>query len=134
MNKHIIYLAGPIDYCSDDECVVWRDELIKNWGNSFGFLNPLDKDLRGKKYQDFEIVEPDKAMIDKADIVLANITRLSHGTPMEIIYAWEREKDVFVVSPGPVSPWVSYHSQEIFQSLGEAMTSLVEKFLTIGSA
>ena len=47
---------------------------------------------------------------------------------MEIFYAWERGKDVLIVSDDKISPWVSYHSKVQFSGVQEAMSYLVEYY------
>jgi len=77
-----------------------------------------------------EIVESDKNDINGCDILLANVWKIGVGTSMEILYAWERHKDVYIVAPdGKVSPWISYHSAKVFPSI-EAAVDFIRYFYT----
>ena len=44
--KLTIYLAGPINGCSDDECNNWRDSFIKKMDGDYEFRNPMMRDYR----------------------------------------------------------------------------------------
>lgn len=117
-----LYLCGPINGCSDTEANDWRELVIGLWGGRC--INPMDRDYRGREAAAFrEIVELDKADIDAADALLVNHDRPSVGTSMEILYAWERGKPVFVVSrpDAVISPWLRYHATAIVQSFAEAV-------------
>lgn len=121
-----IYLAGPIFQCDDHECVAWRQEAKRRLSD-FEVIDPMEAtDYRGKTDQHHrEIVELDKARIDSADILLVNCTRVSMGTSMEILYAWERDKRVYAVyQDEQVNPWLLYHAEKIFPSLDEAIVYL----------
>ena len=86
----------------------------------------MDRDFRGMEDDaTLLIVEGDKLDIMKADIVLANYgdkPPSSVGTAMEILFAWEQHKPVFLVTTQPkISPWLKYHSTLIFNSLDDAI-------------
>jgi nucleoside 2-deoxyribosyltransferase len=124
MKKRLIYLAGPINGCTDEECKDWREYVKAQLGEE-NTLDPMRRDYRGREMECVdEIVEGDKADIDAATILLINYDRPSVGTSMEILYAWERGKKVIVVAaPGVrISPWLSYHSHKIFFSFENALT------------
>jgi nucleoside 2-deoxyribosyltransferase len=86
----------------------------------------MDRDYRGVTDQFVnEIVEGDKEDIDKADILLVNFVKPSVGTSMEILYAWERKKEVLVVTENnQISPWLIYHSTKIFKNIQEVVDYL----------
>ena len=71
-----------------------------------------------------EIIEGDKSDIDLSDIVIVNHTKPSDGTAMEIIYAWERKKVILTIVHGEYSPWITYHSTQLFNSLKYAIQHL----------
>lgn len=127
MYKLTIYLAGPINDCSNEECNNWREHITSNLLGNYAFRNPMDRDYR-EQYtlinMSPEIVELDKRDIDLSDIVIANITKHSAGTAMEMIYAWERQKVIVAIAnPGvKLSPWHIYHSTKIAYSLDEAVS------------
>lgn len=129
MNK-TVYLAGAIDRVSPEFAMSWRREATKRLeAAGYQVLDPTqDKnlehpDVNTTLYTPEQIVEADKAMIDKADIILAEISRPDIpyvGTSMEILYAWERGKKIFVWG-GSRSYWIRYHAHFIFQDLTDAL-------------
>jgi nucleoside 2-deoxyribosyltransferase len=121
-----VYLAGPINGCTDDEALTWRDTV--RYRVNATCIDPMRRDYRGREDECVnDIVEMDKKDIDRADIVLANCWQVSWGTAMEILYAWEHRKRVIAVVPDGVrvSPWLRYHA-EVMRSLDEALRILPE--------
>lgn len=122
-----IYLAGPINGCSDSEANDWRSAFKKLHSN---VLDPMARDYRGKEAENVAgIVEGDKSDIDACDAVLVWFERPSVGTSMEVLYAWERKKPVVVVNKSgkPISPWLAYHSIAIVNSADEALNRFTVK-------
>lgn len=119
-NRIAIYLAGPIAGQPDSSCKGWRDLLISCDG-SVDWINPMDRDYRGAhSVPPAYVVEPDKADIDRAHVVIAMVEPVSVGTSMEILYAWERGIPVVAVAPGNmlyVSPWIKYHATHLTNEL-----------------
>lgn len=116
----LVYLAGPINGCTDDECMGWREtakQLLK-----LGTKDPMDRDYRGSEEMSVnELVDGDKQDIAKCVWLLANCPKPSYGTPMEILFAYERGVKVVVVVPeGRVSPWLTYHAREVFHTIEDA--------------
>jgi nucleoside 2-deoxyribosyltransferase len=110
-----VYLAGPINGCTDAEALDWRDDMTRRL-NGFNVISPMTRDYRGKESESVEeIVEGDKADIDGSDIVIAFCPKPSVGTSMEVFYAFEIGKIVIVYAPpgAPISPWLKYHSHQI---------------------
>jgi nucleoside 2-deoxyribosyltransferase len=131
MDKLTVYLAGPICGCNDSECNDWREYIIKELNGDYGFRNPMDRDYRDQYTQinmSPEIVELDKRDIDLSDIVIANITKHSAGTAMEMLYAWGRQKVVVAIANQGVqlSPWHIYHATKIVYSVDEAIKWIKE--------
>jgi len=130
MSKLTIYLAGPIQGCTDSQCNDWRDYVTKRVDVSlaprFQVLNPMDRDYRSK-YGDAsvvpEVIQLDKRDINNSDVLFANIIQYSAGTSMEVLYAWERDKIVVCVVPrdAVLSPWIVYHSTKLVHSLDEGI-------------
>lgn len=119
-----VYLAGPIQGCTDEQCKAWREYVKTLLPDT---LDPMRRDYRGIELESAdEIVEGDKLDIDDADALLVNFPAPSAGTCMEILYAWERFKKVVVVIPKEVklSPWVKYHSTFITDSFEKAVAYL----------
>ena len=113
-----VYLAGPINGCTDTEANGWRDAVRSDpLAQLAELLDPMARDYRGAEDSNVEaIVSGDKADIDSADAVLAYCWAPSYGTAMEILYAHERNKIVVVVS-GSRSPWLLAHSDLVTSSL-----------------
>lgn len=132
------YLAGPIANCDDAEAHDWRDFIVKRTEGKVNWHNPMDRDFRfydGKLDSNLFnnnteestmpdnivklIIDGDKAAIDDSDFCIFNCWKPSFGTPMEMIYAWERNKIVWSVVPDTVSlsPWIRYHSTAVVTNL-----------------
>jgi hypothetical protein len=120
--------------CTDEEAGAWRKAATLHL-NSYGIttLNPMDRDYRHYDYRDDpkavlpELVEEDKIDIEMSDVILCNFTKPSTGTAMELILAWQKHKRVIVVNPNglDLSPWVWYHSHEVYESMHEAYDHIV---------
>lgn len=112
-----VYLAGPMQGCTDAEMNDWRQELIQRMPNT-RFIDPTRRDYRGIEDTNVEaIVEQDKEDIDACELIVAYCPRPSVGTSMEIFYAWQQGQTVIIWAPpgAPVSPWLRYHSHAIYQ-------------------
>lgn len=129
----IVYLSGPINGCSDDAAINWRELFKRDYPGRT--IDPMDRDYRGK--EDFlyrEIVELDKLAIRHSDVVLANVTRKSAGTSMEIHYAATIGKPVVALTnPGiGISPWVRYHATVIC-FWGDSVIEAIERVRLAGT-
>ena len=130
-----VYLAGAIDHASPDFAVGWRREATARLkAAGYGVLDPTigkdfsDPNINTTAYTPKQIVETDKAMIKRADILLVEMSRDDIpyiGTSMEILYAWERGKEI-IVWGGSESYWVRYHASRIFKTLSEALDYIGE--------
>lgn len=121
-----VYLCGPINGCTDEESVDWREQAKKQFPKS---LNPMLRDYRGIESTSYrEIVELDKREVRSADVLLVNYTKPSVGTSMEIFYAWTLGIPVCVVAPrtARISPWLRYHSTTILHSFEDAYAWIKE--------
>lgn len=127
----IVYLAGGINGLSDSECNDWRTEA-KQLLVGFETLDPMRRDYRGREAECVnEIVHGDLIDIRKSNVVLAMCPRPSWGTAMEIYFARKKGKAVFtVVPPGPVSPWLTYHSK-VCRSLEDAVGEIRDLLRTL---
>lgn len=122
-----IYLCGPINGCTDEECRDWRELVKQLWGGPT--LDPMRRDYRGKEDQSVnEIVELDKIDVTNSDALLVSYDKPSVGTSMEVLYAFERGKLVVVVAAPEVriSPWLRYHSHRIVTTYADAVVYLRE--------
>ena len=130
-----VYLCGPMTGCTDEEAGGWRKAAAARL-SEYGIvsLDPMDRDYRHTKYDDDpesvlpDLVEEDKIDIEMSDVVLVNYTKVSVGTSMEIMLAWQRAKRVIVVAPKDttLSPWVWYHSHQVYHSMEEAYDHIIK--------
>jgi nucleoside 2-deoxyribosyltransferase len=123
----MIYLAGPINGCTDNEAVSWR-EIVKRRLGEKNCLDPMRRDYRGAEDDNVSaIVHGDLEDIRACGIMLANCWQVSWGTAMEIFFAHSLGKRVLTVLPEGtrVSPWLRYHA-EIFRSLDDALAAVKE--------
>ena len=119
--KPIVYLAGPIAGCTDDEAHGWRNETIKQFEDVYEFRNPMVRDFRNKKFQYTKLVEDDLEDIKSSSFLLVNCWQPTFGTPMELVYATRFfKKSSIVIRPKPVSPWLSYHATIVVPDLEKA--------------
>lgn len=130
MAKPVVYLAGPVA-ADEDGGAGWRNE-IQEYYDEYGFRDPLSK--YNVKLDDLaivdgysnpenpetvgldELVERDKQLIDESDGVLVGYSDVqSIGTPMEVMYARERDMPVALwvrddTDFDALSPWYQYHA------------------------
>jgi hypothetical protein len=138
-----IYLAGPINSCTDAECNDWRTEakkffthlnvasLITGSETVTRILNPMRRDYRGVETDpgiSHKIVKGDKtdiAAIAASDILLVYSPKPSYGTAMEIYLAYEQNKWVVVVNNDfHPSPWLVEHSDYLVPTFEEAFEKI----------
>ena len=122
--KPVLYLAGPINGCSDSDANDWRSEVKERLSDCYDFLDPMARDYRGRENESYkEIVRGDLADIEKCHVIIANCPKPSVGTSMEIYHAFNnRCKRVIVVAPVPMSPWLKYFSTAQYTTIGAAVT------------
>src|SRR4030042_2434090 len=83
MMDKIIYLCGPINGCTDEECKDWRE--FAKLKLLYPVLDPMRRDYRGIEVDcSSEIVEGDKFDLDSSSHLLVNYEKPSVGTSMEI--------------------------------------------------
>lgn len=121
-----VYLCGPINGRSDDDCKGWREYAKERLPDT---LDPMDRDYRGRELEPGiadEIVMNDKKDILLCDALLVYYDKPSVGTSMEILFAHDRNKTIVLVdkSDKPLSPWLIYHCPEVYKSLDEAIAAL----------
>ncbi len=130
-----VYLAGPMDDSTEEELGGWRKEATSVFeGMGITTLNPIDRPYRNADYKEDpesvlpDLVESDKIDIEASDVLLANCTKVSVGTSMEMLLAWQKDKQVIVVAPAgvPLSAWVHYHSHKIFRTMNEAYAHIAK--------
>lgn len=135
-----VYMAGPINGCTDDEATNWREQLPKDVreacelhqdvdSDEFYFIDPMARDFRGIEGDNTDlIVHGDLEDIQMSQFVVANAWQISAGTMMEVFYAaYVLRKPVVVVLPpdAKVSPWLKYFAYRVVNSLPQAAGALV---------
>jgi nucleoside 2-deoxyribosyltransferase len=131
--KPTIYLAGAIDKVPPEFATTWRQAATKTLEYKYNILDPTaGKDLfapgvNTEIYTPQQIVESDLAAIMRSDIILAEVSRTDipyHGTSMEIAYAYNQGKTIYVWG-NCRSYWIRYHATQIFDELADALEHLL---------
>lgn len=126
-----IYLAGPVDNCSEKEKTMWRN-IVKQTKPEYTFLDPMHYEvdvILGKKNIN-EVIELEKGDIFDSDVLLAYPWKPGSGTAMEIMWAWmlnrneRRNNKINIVVVSEIntylSPWIKYHSTIVVPTFYEA--------------
>lgn len=123
-----IYLCGPINGRSDDDCTGWREAVKRLFpGNC---VDPMARDYRGRELEPgiaAEIVAGDIEDIQTCDAILVFYDKPSVGASMEVFYAKHNlGKQVVVIdkSDKPLSPWLLHHSDVVVRTVNEALALL----------
>lgn len=145
-----VYLCGPINACTDEECNSWRDLATKLLTPqptepgakmfevpNYNMVNPMRRDYRGiEGDHTAEIVDLDLVDVRNSHIVIACCPKPSAGTSMEM-YEAHRYQGIPVVTVIPegesVSPWVRRHSTKIVKTVAEACQWIIDNFGAVGS-
>jgi nucleoside 2-deoxyribosyltransferase len=135
MNKLRIYLAGRAFETT------YRKSVKKQYGDDFDLIDPMiengvfvDTDKMKIHHNGAtveSIVETDKHLINNCDILVAYINQYTAGTMMEILYAYQLNKPVYLI----VTPdknfendiWLSYHSDNIFYNINECYDYIIKE-------
>lgn len=122
-----LYLCGPINGRSDDDCTGWREQVKAAWPGEC--LDPMRRDYRGREQEPgiaAEIVRGDTEDIAEVDALLVYFDKPSVGTSMEVLLAHQQGKPVIVVdaSGKPLSPWLTHHATTVAGSIAEALSLL----------
>jgi nucleoside 2-deoxyribosyltransferase len=123
-----IYLCGPINGRTDDDCRNWRELAKERWDGRC--LDPMLRDYRGRELEpgiSAEIVAGDIEDIQQCDALLVYFDKPSVGTSMEVFYAKHvLGKPVVVIdaSDKPLSPWLIHHSDYQTRHLSVALASI----------
>lgn len=126
------YLAHP--FLIKDKIRKWQLKIEKE--NNITFLNPFIEgsdrklEIENKFAKNIKTKEDSKYLVDydiscvkKTDGTLAIIDgSTSYGTIMEICYAYNEGKDVYIICTNGYHkhPWIQSHSKKIFKSFKEA--------------
>lgn len=128
----MIYLCGPINGRSDDDCRNWREQAKALLSAT---IDPMARDYRGRELEPgiaAEIVENDKEDILASTALLVMFDKPSVGTAMEVLFAYEHGIPVHIVnvSGKPLSPWMIYHATALHETLEDACATLTPKRCT----
>lgn len=128
-----VYLCGGINKLPDSDAIDWR-EAAKSMLVGFAHLDPMRRDYRGKESDSVtEIVVGDLADITESSIVLANVSRPSWGTAMEVYHAFVRGKTVVAFGAGDrPSPWLVFHTHRLVTTLEEAVAAVRDAAKELG--
>jgi nucleoside 2-deoxyribosyltransferase len=108
------YLCGSINGCNDSEAKDWRVSAASLLGD---VIDPMRNDYRGKeKGNESLIIAQDIKDIVSCQQVLANVSRPSWGTAMEIFFAHSIGIPVFAFGQSS-SPWVVHHVSHLDRCL-----------------
>lgn len=128
-----IYLCGPINGRSDDDCNSWRRQVTETWPGKV--LDPMRRDYRGHEHEPdiaAAIVAGDLEDLVECDALVVYFDKPSVGTSMEIFHAHHNlGKPVVLINkapPGPLSPWLKHHSDYVALDIGDALLWLREKW------
>lgn len=123
-----IYLAGPINGCSDEQANEWRARATTFLGGmGIDVVDPMTRDYRGQEAANVTaIVNGDLVDIASADALLVNAERPSWGTAMEVAIARRQMRKTvfaFVGAGCRVSPWLAYHAR-VVETLDDAIIAI----------
>ncbi len=122
-----VYLAGPIEICSEDEILVWRNYVENKLKDSCEIITP--------KYHlgsNSEIFENTRTNVEECDIVFAHLPkainqrRASYGTIFEVAYGYALKKRIIVISDDEF-----VHKHPVMNQISEMFYSLDAAVLAI---
>jgi len=108
-----IYLAGPIEGCSFEECTGWREEFIKLMPDTVQCLSPMREKVAAHHSKNnvdclvTHLMSSSKGIMvrdyydcHRSDLIVANFigsNRVSIGTVMELAWAWHARIPTIVI-------------------------------------
>ena len=117
MEKLRIYLAG---YTLEKE---YRRIVHEKYSSDFDIVDPVI--LTPKNYA--KLPSADKFLITTCQILVAYIRECTWGTAMEIIFAYDRNKLVFIIDPTEQirkDYWVKFHCHRFFSCIDDCFLTL----------
>lgn len=128
-----IALEGPINKCSDQECIDWR-EKVKDSIDGVMWHDPMDLDCRGReKEMEKFLIHFDTVGIASSDIVFVMAEKPGWGTAMAVQMAWEQHKTVVsVCSSETPSPWLKNRSTYMVKTLDDGI-ALLKTLVSVSS-
>lgn len=123
-----VYLAGAITGTDPDYHLGWRNYVTKILSKKYIVLNPLHQaQYDGNNGE--AIIKNDLRMIAECDVLLVNGNRPSWGTAMEMFFAYQLHKLIFVVidtsKDMEISPWLVHHVNVLFTTMDQAINYLM---------
>lgn len=137
MNR--IYLAGAISDAPDSG-MPWRRDVEDRLSEGIEVDNPLDRiDVTDSHVEvveassepdavlDGDLIVSDKSAIESSDVLLVNwqSNLIKTGTPMEVLFAYERGIPVVVWHSDRVreelSPWIRFHASYLHERFEDAV-------------
>lgn len=123
-----MFISGPIQGMENEQsyrriineiCVELGYETIDPWLREKIIYNK-DEPYWWNNVPALGFVERDLADIDRCDVLIAYLPRLSAGACMELFYAKRKGKKVIVISSMEcLSPWIVVHADYIVKSFDE---------------
>jgi len=117
-----VFISGPIQGMENDQgyrgvitrlCSKFGYEVIDPWLREKAIYRK-DEPCWWSKVPPSDFVNRDLEDVEKCDILVAYLPRLSAGSCMELFQAKRRGKKVLIVSDMPcISPWIVVHSDAI---------------------
>jgi len=110
-----VYLAGPMEGCSDDEMLVWRKAATLSFNDGIKSISPVRIDSTFTT----AIITQNQYDVKECDVTLAYLPksisdrRCSYGTICEIAWAHAQNKPVVIVSDDPY-----VHDHPVIQEIG----------------
>jgi nucleoside 2-deoxyribosyltransferase len=123
--KPLVYLAGPISGCNDDQSRRWRASVKERHGDEFEFIDPTDELVDRDEHGSVEIVRKDELAIARADAVLANMWKESIGTSIGVALARAKGKTVVIADPNHLnSRTLAYYADAVAKTVPESVKRL----------
>ncbi|MCX8153825.1 MAG: nucleoside 2-deoxyribosyltransferase [Candidatus Bathyarchaeota archaeon] len=131
--KKTAFISGPILSMETEQgyrevitkiCMKLGLEVIDPWRRE-KVLYKGDEKCWWDNVPAYGFIQRDLDDIDRSDIIIAYLPKLSAGACMELFYAKRKGKQVIVVSEmESLSPWIKHHSDMIIKSLDELENAL----------
>ena len=131
--KKKVFISGPIQGMENEQgyreaiskiCVRLGYETVDPWLRE-KIIYRGDEPYWWAKVPAAGFVERDLEDIEKCDVLIAYLPKLSAGTCMELFYAKHKGKRVITISGmDALSPWIVVHSDLILKSIDELEDAL----------
>ena len=123
--KPLVYLAGPISGCNEDQSRRWRASVKERHGDEFEFIDPTDELVDQDEHDSVKVVRKDEAAIGRADAVLANMWKESIGTSIGVALARAQGKTVVIADPNHLNnKTLAYYADAVAKTVPESVKRL----------